>query len=125
MHSGTTLSSQDAVKFLNIGSEVGGGCLMAAVMVGAEATSVLLSLECRNAAVEWHLDCAKAIPAMSRALTQQADRLIHGDVLQLKVGIAAIATSDVIFINNLLFSETKYGSSLNASLAELLQAHAK
>ena len=122
---GTALSSHNAVEFVDIGSGVGGVRLMAALMAGAEATGVGLSFECHNAARKWHLTCARAIPAMSTALTQQADRLLHGDVLPLNATIAVIATADVIFINNLLFSEITHGTSLNASLAELLQAHAK
>ena len=115
------------MQFLDIGSGVGGVCLLAAVIGGAEATGIEIRRDLHEASMEWHRLSAAAIPSMANALQRQSQRLINQDATSHVSCAQAIQNADVIFINNKCFDDhsSTQPQSLNSRLAFTLQHHMK
>ena len=107
------------INFLDIGSGLGGVCLLAAVIAGANATGIELSRVLYNQSVKWHEAGARQIPSLARGLLDQSKRLICADVLDVRC-IKSIQNADVIFINNVLINDMINGTSLNTEIQQLL-----
>lgn len=110
------------INFLDIGSGLGGVCLLAAVVAGANATGIELDSVLHKESVKWHEAGARQIPSLARGLLDQSKRLICANVLDGRC-IPLIQNADVIFINNVLFNDVIHGTSLNTKILNLLIKH--
>ena len=106
------------VKLLDLGSGLGGVCLMAALLGGCEATGIEIQPEFHEGAQQWHKNVATHDRLLACMLNKQSEeRLFCGDMLSVQYR-RLYAEADIIFCNNLLFDRADNDSTiLNGHLA--------
>ena len=101
-----------APLLMDLGCGIGGVCLMAALLVGAEAHGIEYNEELHSAALSWHRRVGEHDPPLRAAMAEQQSRIILGDLRCPSAAVNSLMEDmDVIFCNNY-----EFGANLNDRL---------